>query len=222
MWETLIVGPVKSVISQAGLFISALAGVVVILLIGWIIAKIVRNIIVRLLKVIDSLAETAGVNDVLAKGGIKYSPSGLVGAIFYWLILLATLSVAINTVGLTVAADLLNQVILYIPNVIAAIIVLILGGFAARFLTNVVQATTANIGLEQSRLLGKIVEVIVIVFVIVVALEQLRIGQYVIGPATLIILASLGLAIALAFGLGARDLAKDTLEDLIKKLKVKK
>lgn len=222
MWKTLVVEPARGVAQQAWLFFSALASVIVILAIGWIIAKIIRNFVTKSLKVLDKGAEKTGIDDILAKGGIKYSLSELIGVIFYWLVMLATLSVAINTVGLTMAVDLLNKIILYIPNVIAAIIVLVLGGFAARLLSNVIQATTANVGLEQSKLLGRIVEIAVIAFVVVVALEQLKIGQFVIGPATLIILASVGLGLALAFGLGGKDAAKVVLDDVVRKMKSKK
>ena len=221
MWKTLIVDPVSGVASQALLFFSALASVIVILAIGWIIAKIVRNIVTKGLKILDIGAEKAGIDDILSKGGIKYSLSELIGVIFYWLVMLATLSVAINTVGLTLAVDLLNKIVLYIPNVIAAIIILVLGGFAARLLSNIVQATTANVGVEQSKLLGKIVDIVVIVFAAVVALEQLKIGQFFVGDAAKIILASIGLGLALAFGLGGKDAAKGFLDDLAKTVKKK-
>lgn len=222
MWKTLIVDPVSGMWAQARLFLSGLSLVILILVIGWIIAKIIRNLATKVLKVLDKYAEQGGIDDVLAKGGIKYSLSELVGTIIYWLVILITVSVAFNAVDLTFAGDLLNQIILYIPNVIAAIIVLVLGGFAAKILSNIVLATTANVGLDQSKLLAKISEIVVIAFVVVVALQQLRIGQFVIGPATLIILASVGLGLALAFGLGGRDVAREALENWLKKMKSKK
>lgn len=96
------------------------------------------------------------------------------------LALLVTFVVAINAIGLTVAADLLNRVILYVPNIIAAIFILILGMFVATLLKNIVQTAASNAGLAQAKLLAKVVEVTIIVFAIAITLEQLGIGARVI------------------------------------------
>jgi putative Mn2+ efflux pump MntP len=156
---------------------------------------------------------------LLEKGGIKYSLSELIGVICYWLALLVTFVVAINAVGLTIAADLLNQIILYIPNIIAAIFILVLGMFVATVLRNIVQTAANNAGLSQVKVLGKIVEVAAIVFAIAIALEQLNIGAKVIEMIISIVLASLGLGMALAFGLGCKDMAGRFLSEIVEKFK---
>jgi small-conductance mechanosensitive channel len=130
--------------------------------------------------------------------------------------------VAINAIGLTIAAELLNKVVLYIPNVIAAIFILILGMFVATLLRNIVQTAANNAGLSQSKLLSKIVELIIVVFVTIVALEQLNIGIRITELTLSIILGCIGLGIALAFGLGCKDIAGRYVSDLIEKLKTKK
>jgi putative Mn2+ efflux pump MntP len=129
--------------------------------------------------------------------------------------------VAINAMGLTVAADLLRQIVAYIPNVIAAIFILILGMFVATLLRNIVQTAANNAGLSQSRLLSKIVEAIVIVFAVFVALEQLNIGVKITELTLSIILGCIGLGVALAFGLGCKDAAGRYVNELIEKLKKK-
>ena len=156
---------------------------------------------------------------MLEKGGITLSLSELIGVICYWLMLLVTFMVAINAVGLTIAADLLNKLVLYIPNVIAAIFILIVGMFVATVLKNIVATAANNAGLSQSKLFAKIVEVIVLVFAILVALEQLNIGIRITELTIGIILGTIGLGCALAFGLGCKDIAARYVNDFLNKIK---
>jgi putative Mn2+ efflux pump MntP len=138
------------------------------------------------------------------------------------LALLVTFVAAINAIGLTVAADLLNRIVLYIPNIIAAIFILILGMFVATLLSNIVRTAANNAGVAQSKLLGKVVEIAVAVFAIAITLEQLGIGAKVIELFITVILASIGLGLALAFGLGCKDIAAKFLNELIDNIKSKK
>ena len=224
MWEGIVLGPGKTALLQIGNFFLNLGLVIVILIVGWVIARIARTIVVRILKAIrlDVLSQRIRLDELFRKGGVRYTLSELLGAICYWLLVLVALVVAVNAVGLTVAADLLNRIILYIPHVIAAIFILVLGAFLARVLANVVQATCANAGIAQSKLLAKIVEVVVIVFALAITLEQLNIGKSVIGLAVNIILASLGLGFALAIGLGCKDIVGKAVTEWIENLKSKK
>ena len=128
---------------------------------------------------------------------------------------------AINAVGLTIAADLLNRIVLYIPNIIAAIFILILGMFVATLLSSIVQTAASNAGLSQAKILGKVVEVVVMVFAIAMTLEQLNIGGKIIELTITILVGSLGLGLALAFGLGCKDIAARFIGDSIEKLKKK-
>lgn len=222
-WQTVLLEPAKTIFTQIGQFIVGILLVVVILILGWIIAKIIQSVVTRILKAIklDQLSGRVELDNFLAKGGIQYSLSELIGVVCYWLALLITFVVAINAVGLTVAADLLNKIVLYIPNIIAAIFILILGMFVAALLRNIVQTIATNAGISQANILGKTVDIIVTVFAIAIALEQLNIGARVIELAISIVLGSIGLAIALAFGLGCKDIAARFIGESIEKLKKK-
>jgi hypothetical protein len=135
--------------------------------------------------------------------------------------ILVTFVVAVNAIGLTIAADLLNKIILYVPNIIAAIFILILGMFVATILRNIVRTTAVNAGITQVNLLSKVIEVVVIIFTIAIALEQLNIGAKIIELTISILLGSIGLAVALAFGLGCKEAAGRSISELIEKLKKK-
>lgn len=225
MIREIIIIPVQAMLAQAGAFVSAFCAVILVLVVGWIIAKIIKNLVIRILDIlqIDSTAERVGVDKILAKGGIKYSITELVAVLSYWLVMLISLIIAIGLVNVgEQAASILNAIVLYIPNVISVIFILMLGMFFASFVNSIVQTAAANAGIEQSALFGKISQLVIVVFAIAISLEQLHIGSQVIGFAINILLASFGLAFALAFGLGCKDLAGKITHEFLEKIKSKK
>ncbi|KPK97365.1 MAG: hypothetical protein AMJ95_09435 [Omnitrophica WOR_2 bacterium SM23_72] len=222
-WQTVLLDPARNVLSQIGQFLINVLLVLIILVIGWLISKLIKTVITKALRAIkvDELSDRIEFDQMLQKGGISYSLSELIGVICYWIALLVTFMVAINAVGLTIAADLLNKVVLYIPNVIAALFILILGMFFATLLRNIVKTAASNAGISHAQLFSKLVEIIVIVFSIVIALEQLNIAIQITQVTLAIILGAIGLGLALAFGLGCRDIAGRAVNDFIEKLKKK-
>jgi len=222
-WQGVLLEPAKTLFVRISEFLVNTLLVIIILIIGWVISKLIKTIVTKVLKAIriDNLSERIKLDTLLAKGGLQYSLSSLVGVICYWLALLVTFVVAINAIGLTIAADLLNQVVLYIPNVIAAIFILIAGMFIASLLKTIIQTAASNAGISHINLLGKVVEIAVIVFAIAIALEQLKIGAKIIELMVGIMLGSIGLAVGLAFGLGCKDIAARTMSDFVDKVKKK-
>jgi hypothetical protein len=223
-WQLYFVEPTKTIIARIYEFGINILLVLVILIIGWIFSRILKFVIEKLLKSIklDELADKIELDSLFAKGGITYTLSELIAVVFYWLGLLVTFVIAFNAVNLPIAADLLNRVVLYIPNVIAGIFILILGMFVATMLRNIVFTAANNAGLSQAKLLSKIVEAVIVVFAVMITLEQLGIGARIIELMVSIILASIGLGLALSFGFGCQDLAKRFMNDLVEKLKSKK
>jgi len=222
-WQVVFVEPAKTVLSQIGQFLMNVILVLIILLIGWVVAKLIRTLVTKGLRIIrlDELSGRIELDSLLAKGGINYSLSELIGVVCYWVALLVTFVVAVNAVGLTIAADLLNKIILYIPNIIAAIFILILGMFVATLLKAVVQTAANNAGVSQANLLSQIANVVIMVFAVAIALEQLNIGAKIIELTITIVLGSLGLGVALAFGLGCKDLIGKSVAEFLDKIKKK-
>ncbi len=220
-WESVLLEPARTVLVQIGQFLVNALLVLIILLIGWLISKLVRTVVSKSLKTakFNELSSRIELDKLLSKGGITYTFSDLVGIMCYWLCILVTFMVAVNSVGLTIAADLLNKVVLYIPNVIAALFILILGMFVSTLLKNIVQTAANNAGLNQGKLLGQVVETIVIAFAIFVGLEQLQIGIRITELTLGIVLGSIGLGLALAFGFGCQHLAGKFVGELMEKFK---
>jgi len=222
-WQGVLVEPAKLILAEIGTFLINLLLVVLILIVGWVISRGIKALVIRVLRTIkvDELSERIELDDILAKGGIQYSLAELIGVVFYWVGLLVTFVIAINAVGLTVAADLLNRIVLYVPNVIAAIFILIAGMFVASLLKNIVKAAASNIGLSQANLLSKICEVVIMVFAVAIALQQLNIGARIIELTISIILGAIGLGLALSFGLGCKEIAGKSVAEFLEKLKKK-
>ncbi|OQB14679.1 MAG: hypothetical protein BWY16_00156 [Candidatus Omnitrophica bacterium ADurb.Bin205] len=222
-WQVVLLEPARTVLAQIGQFLVNILLVIVILIIGWLISKLIKVVVTKGLRAIklDELSDRIELETMLEKGGIGYSLSELVGLVCYWLAILVTFMVAINAVGLTIAADLLNRVVLYVPNVIAAVFILILGMFAATILKNIVVTAANNSGVSQGKLLGKIAEVVIIAFAVFVGLEQLKIGIRITQLTISIALGSIGLGLAIAFGLGCKDIVGKIVADFLDKINKK-
>lgn len=221
-WNAVLVIPVQSFFNQLMSFLPNVLGALLILLVGWVIAKAIESVVVRVLKAVqlDTISAKIQLEEVLAKGGIKRSLAELIGAIIYWLIALVVLIAALNALQLTVAAQLLEQVVTFLPNVVAAIFILIVGIFAAVFVATTVRTAASNAGIAQSSLLGQVSQAVVIIFAGVAALEQLQI-QFV-GQVFLIILSAISLGAALAFGLGCKDIAGRWVSGIVDQLSSRK
>ena len=220
--HSILVPSARMVLAQVGLFVGNVFLVLILFLIGWLFSKLViKSGVTNLLKLVnlDDLSHRIELDSILAKGGINIGLSDLLGIICYWLSLLVTFVVALNAVGLTVAADLLQKIVLFIPNIIAAAFILVVGMFAAVVLRNIVRVAANNAGISQANLVGNICEVVIMVFAVAIALEQLQIGGRIIDLTISIILGSFGLGFALAFGLGCKDIVGKSVGDFLTKIK---
>jgi len=217
----IVADPVKAMLIKVWSYIPTLFGAIVILVVGWFIAKFVEAIIVRALKAarLDVISDKAGIANMLAQGEIKWTLSELLGVIIYWIMMLSVLAVAFNALNLTVASELLSKLVAYIPNIIIAIFVLVLGSFLASFMAGIVRTAASNAGIGTAKLMGKITQAVLIIFAVIVAIEQLNIATAFIAFAVNIILASIGLALAISFGLGCKDIAAKAMSDLLNNIK---
>lgn len=218
-----LLDPMTAILSRVWSFLPLLVGAILVLSIGWIIAKLLQRVVVQVLKIarLDVLSEKAGIASILAKGDIKYTLSELIGVIIYWLLILVVVIATLDTLDLRVAAELLDKVVLYVPNVIAGIFILVLGMFFAALLGSVVRTTASNAGITYARNLGQITQVAVVVFTVLITLSQLGVRTVILDQAILLLLASSGLGLALAFGLGSKDIAGKIMSELVDKWKKK-
>ncbi len=206
---------------DVGAFLPNLLVAVLLLIVGWVIAKVIRNITIRGLRFlrVDEFAERSGIEDFLLKGGVRFTAVTLIAALIYWTILFVVFLAVLNTLGLDIAAELFNQIILYLPNVIVAIALLIFGTLFAQFVHSALFTYLNNIGASGAKLVSGIAKYAIIVFVISISLEQLAIGGDILVSAFQIAFGAFCLALALAFGLGGRDWAARVIDNVSKKAK---
>lgn len=215
--------PVKDLLLRSWGFFLKFFSAVVIFVIGWLVARLIKAVVVKVLKAlrIDAISEQAKIQEFLSKGGIKHTVSEIIGIIIYWIVIIGVLISSLNILALTGVSDLLDRILGYLPNVLGAVIILLLGILISALVTSVVRTAASNVGITQAGVLSKVAQVAIIVFTILIALQQLGIGQVLVSAMS-IVLATIGLGLALAFGLGCRDIAGDFVTDLINKLKSKK
>jgi hypothetical protein len=135
------------------------------------------------------------------------------GVLVYWLVILAALLIAFNGLGLTYITDLLGRVVWFVPNVFVALLVLAFGAYFARFIGDTVTTYCRNVKMQDALLLGKLAQYAVMAFVILIALDQIKVGGDIIRESFQILLGGVVFAIALAFGLGGKDWAAERIEE---------
>lgn len=206
-----VLEPGRDFITRLATLLPNLIAALLILLLGWLLAKFIRLVIFRFLLVarFDIASEKAGIDDMLVRADIRQSPAELVAILVYWLVLVMVLMTAAYTLGLPALSDLLNHVLLYIPKVIAAVVVLILGLFFANFLSGVTKTAAANAGLGEADVLASLVRYAIMAFTVAITLEELGIAPELVRSAFVILFGAVALALALAFGLGCKDLARE-------------
>jgi len=194
-------------------YLPTLALGLVVLLIGWGIARLVARSIRRLLERVDleTILERAGLLSGLEKAGFSQSPAELVGSFIFWIIFLNVLLIALETLGLTALVEPLRNFIAFLPSVLVAGITLIIGALAAQFVGRAVQGALAGMGVELYETLGNLVRLVMMVVVLIIVLQQLGMDVTLLNDTFITLLTLAFAGMSLAFALGGRHLARAVL-----------
>ena len=207
--------------TQLAGYVPQLFAALVLLFLGWVLAKLARSGIMRMLTVLkfDRVTEKSGLEAFMKHAELDLSVANLLGNLVYWLIILVMIVTVANSLGLQMVADLFNKVVLYIPNVIVSILVLVFGTILARFINRLVFAWLSNVEFDGALTVSTFSEYAMMVFVFFIAMEQLQIANELLTAAFIIAFGAVGLAFAIAFGLGAKDWAAGVIENTLTKKK---
>jgi uncharacterized membrane protein YjgN (DUF898 family) len=205
----MFVDATREFLHQAAQFLPRLLLALLVVLLGWLIAKAVRFAVERSLRAVNFgvLTERAGTDNFLNQAGMRGDTTTLFGLVAFWVVFLAALIIACNGLGLTYITDLLGRAVLFTPKLLVAMLLMIFGSYCARFLGNAVQAYCADAQIPDADMLARIVRYLIMTLVVMIVLSQVEIGGDIVERTFLIILAGLMLALALAFGLGGKDWA---------------
>ena len=189
-------------------------GFLVILLIGWFIAGLLARAVAALLRAVrfNDLSRRAGITDFVQQMGLRTDPAGVMADIAKWFVRLIVLVVAFDALGLPAVSDVLREFLLWVPNLVVALLILILAGLAAGALGNLVRGATERAELGNPDLLATIARVAVWGFGIVVAVNQIGVAQTLVNTLFIGLIGMLALALGLAFGLGGRDTAAEIVQ----------
>lgn len=211
-----------SLSTAMALFFSAIPkilGFAAILIVGWLLASVAEKAISKALHAVkfNNLAERSGFADFVGKMGADTDSSGMIAIVVKWFVRLITLVVAFDALGLPAVSDVLRQVLLWMPNAVVAIVVLVIGGLAANALSKIVHSAAAEGGLSNPTFLAKVASGLVWAFTIVVAVNQIGIATALVNTLFMAVVGAMALALGLAFGLGGRETASEIVRNWYRK-----
>lgn len=208
-WTQGIVNAMTTVWTPVAGFIPRFFGALVVVLVGFVVAKLLDTLLSKLLAKLglDRLMAGTGLTKMLGRVGIQVPVSSLIGKIVYWFVLLIFLVSAAESLGLDRVSATLDMLALYLPKVLGAALVLLAGVLLAQLLSGIVRGAAEGVGLDYAHGLGRIAQGLVILISISVAIGQLEVKTDLLNNVIAIALISIGLAAALALGLGSRDIA---------------
>ena len=203
-------------------FLPNLLGFLIVLLVGYLVAKVLQ-------KVVALALEKAGTDRAVREGSSgemvnrlvpDVSPSALIGRVVFWFIFLGALSIAISALGITALNDFLADVFAYLPNIVAAILIFIVATAVAGLLARVIARTMGDS--PSGKLAATAVPALVMAIAVFMILNQLQIATTIVTITYAAVMGAIALGMALAFGLGGRDVASRLLEDAYRKGQVER
>jgi hypothetical protein len=221
-WGTALYSSVTNALTMFANAIPRILGFVVILLVGWFIASLVAKAVAVLLRSVhfNELAQRAGLSTFVDKSGVRSDSSGFIAGVVKWFVRLVSLVVAFDALGLPAVSGVLREFLMWLPNLIVALVVLVIGGLAANALSVVVRGATATTHLGNPITLSRVASVAVWAFTIVVAVNQLGIATTLVNTLFMASVWAVAIAGALAFGLGARDTAGEIVRNWYRRSQV--
>ena len=215
-WADIFFISTQGVIESLLIFVPKMLVALLLLLAGLLIAKLVQKGFNKLFELIgiNRIAERSGIQGFLKSAGFQHMLSWIFARILYWLVLLVFFLPISDVLGLQFFADLVNQAIAYLPNVFIAVVIVLAGAWAAKILSGMVRGGLSRIGFEYSTALSMIVNIAVLLIAFIIALFQLHIEAGILSNILIIVVSSLSLAFALAFGLGAKDVVRNIIAGL--------
>jgi mechanosensitive ion channel-like protein len=194
-------------------FLPRLIVLVIIAFVGWVIAYLLKLVIRSILRLIkfDRLSENAGASQLLAKAALPAS-SELLSRLVFWVAWLGFILLGVSALGIFGLQEHISRFFLFLPRLFAALFIMFFGLLAATFFSRAALLAAVNGNLPSPRLLSISVRVIIIVFVLSMAFEELGIAEQTVLVAFGIAFGAVMLGLAIAFGSGGKDLAKRFLE----------
>ncbi|WP_375664518.1 mechanosensitive ion channel domain-containing protein [Stutzerimonas kunmingensis] len=212
-WTQSLLSAMSSLWASVAAFIPRLFGALVVVLLGFVVAKLLDTLLSKVLAKVglDRLMAGTGLTKLLGRAGIRIPVSALIGKVVYWFVLLIFLVSAAESLGLERVSATLDMLALYVPKVFGAALILLAGVLLAQLLSGLARGAAESVGLDYANGLARMAQGLVIIISISVAIGQLEVKTELLNYVIAIVLITVGLAVALAFGLGSRELVSQIL-----------
>jgi hypothetical protein len=216
---SLILEPLKGVYTQFADFVPNLLAMLIIILIGILAARLARAVLLKLLKAVqfDAWSDRMGLTAIMRKGDLWAKPSAAVGVFVFWLLIIAVFMAGFSALKIRAIDSLVSQFVLYIPRVLSAALIIVVGYIAAGFIGRAVLISAVNKGYHFAKLFAEALRLLLIVLLVAMALEQLQVAPGIVVAAFSIIFGGIVLALAISFGVGGIEAAKRIIEKETKK-----
>lgn len=214
-WGDVVVVSLQQTWAAVASFVPLFVGAIIVFVVGWVVASALGRLVAEGVKAlrVDSLLAQLEIEKVLERGGIRLNSGAFIGALIKWFLIIVFLLAAVNILGLSQVSDFLNQVLLYVPNVIVAALIIVI---AVKIAEVVERATRSSV--EAAGMRGAVVGVVarwsIWIFAVVAALQQLGVATVLLQTVITGLVAMLALAFGLAFGLGGKDAASTFIDKL--------
>jgi hypothetical protein len=190
-------------------FLPALIGALLILILGWIISGLLAGLVERGLKTLgfERAAQSTGISGFIERAGSSWTASAIVAEIVKWFIRLLAIQAAASILGLDQISQIVNAIMLWLPNLVVAIVIVVIGTLIAKFVSGLVRGSTSQMGFTNPELLATVAYYAIVVFAVMAAIDQLGIAETVVNTLFIGLVAMVVLAAGLAFGLGGQQTA---------------
>jgi hypothetical protein len=221
MMDNLFIEPFQRFIERIAAFLPSILIGLVIIFVGLIIAWLLRKVVSKIAQIlnIDRVSDRLGIAQILQKSGYKEPLSRMIGQMVFWIVLISFIIIGLDALKMPAVEDLLTEFLLYLPNIIVAGIVVMVGYLLSNFFGRAALIASVNAGIAFSGLVGKFVKFTVFIMASTMALELLGIGEDTVLIAFAVVFGGVVLALAIAFGLGGKDAAKGYIDRMVSEKK---
>ena len=213
----------QSFVNTVVMALPKILGAIVIVLLGWLLARLLAKIVSRVLQAarFDKLGERVQVAEILSKANVKLKPSELIGRFVYWLMILVVIITTDDTLGWNAVSNEISKLLGYLPQLLSAIVFFIVGIYIATFVKDIISGATRTLGISAGRIISSLVYALLFLLVTLTTLEQAGMDTGILTSNLLLIVGAVMASAAISYGFASRVLLSNILASFFSKKNIK-
>ncbi len=212
-YKEVLMSSLQTFAQQAMGTLSTVLGAIILLLIGWWVARTLAYLCNKLLQLVkfDQFAERVKMGDMLKKANVTLSPSNLLSRTLYWVVILLFVVTATDKLGWSIVSEQIGKLIAFLPTLLSGMVLFILGSFIAGFIRDILAAATSSMGISAGRLVSGFVFYFLMAIVTLTTLNQIGIDTTIITSNVVMIVGAILLSASISYGFASRDIMSNML-----------